>query len=159
MAHDTNVSRRSVLAGIALAPVAAARRAGGQAEPGSGAPGGGSAKAVQVQYLEIVTPDVEATCRALSRIHGVEFGEPVQVLGNARTAALAGGGLLGVRAPLRDDEEPVTRPYVLVDDVEAATAAAREAGAEIAIPPLELPGQGTFALYILGGVQHGLWQL
>lgn len=157
MAHDTNVSRRSVLAGIALAPVAA-RQAGGQAEPASGAPGGGQGKAMQVHYLEIVTPDVDATCRTLSKIHGVEFGEPEEMLGNARTAALADGGRLGVRAPMRDDEEPVTRPYLLVDDIEAATAAAREAGAEIAIPPLELPGQGTFSIYIQGGVQYGLWQ-
>lgn len=27
------------------------------------------------------------------------------------------------------------------------------------IPPLEIPGKGTFAIYIQGGVDHGLWQL
>ena len=26
-------------------------------------------------------------------------------------------------------------------------------------PPLEIPGQGTFSIYILGGIEHGLWQL
>ena len=34
-----------------------------------------------------------------------------------------------------------------------------EAGAEGAHPPLEIPGRGTFAIYIQGGVHHGLWQL
>ena len=30
---------------------------------------------------------------------------------------------------------------------------------EIAHPPMELPGYGTFAIYIQGGIQFGLWQL
>jgi uncharacterized protein len=109
-----------------------------------------------VQYLEIVTPDVDATCNVLARPHGVSFGEPDPSLGNARTAALRGGGRIGVRAPMRPDEHPVVRPYVLVQDIDAA---ARAAGAEIAHPPLEIPGHGRFAIYVQGGIQHGLWQL
>jgi len=115
--------------------------------------------AMQVQYLEIVTPEVEATCETLAKLHGVTFSEPVPELGQARTAELEGGGLLGVRAPMRETEEPVVRPYVLVEDIEAATKSAEAAGAVIALPPMELPGRGTFAIYILGGIQHGLWQL
>jgi hypothetical protein len=34
-----------------------------------------------------------------------------------------------------------------------------EAGAEIAHPPMELPGHGTFAIVIQGGIHHGLWQV
>lgn len=115
-------------------------------------------KTVLVQYLEIVTPDVEATCATLAQQHGVTFAEPDERLGNARTADLAGGGRIGVRAPMAEHEAPVVRPYVLVDDIEAAVAAAEAAGAQIAHPPLAIPGQGTFAIYILGGIQHGLWQ-
>lgn len=116
-------------------------------------------EAMLVQYLEIVTPDVEATCDALEEMHGVSFGEPVPELGNARTAALAGGGRIGVRAPLREDEEPVVRPYVLVDDIEAAVQAAEAAGGQFAMLPTEIPGHGRFAIYFLGGIQHGLWEL
>ena len=116
-------------------------------------------KAAPVHYLEIVTPDVEETCASLEELHGVTFGEPVSVLGNARTASLRGGGMLGVRAPMRPDEDPVVRPYVLVDDIEAAVEAARAAGAEIAIPAMEIPENGKFAIYIHGGIQYGLWQL
>ena len=29
---------------------------------------------------------------------------------------------------------------------------------EVAHPPMEIPGQGTFAIYIQGGIHHGLWQ-
>ncbi len=65
---------------------------------------------------------------------------------------------MGVRAPMRETEEPVVRPYWLVDDIEAAVAAAVEAGGELAHPPMEIPGHGTFAIYIQGGIDHGLWQ-
>jgi len=116
-------------------------------------------EAMQVHYLEIVTPDVKATCRALEELHEVSFGEPEAGLGNARTAVLSSGGLVGVRAPMRADEEPVVRPYLLVEDIEAAVAAAEAAGGEIAHPPLEIPGRGKFAIYFLGGIQYGLWQV
>ena len=116
------------------------------------------APAMQVYFLEIVTAESDATCKALAEIHGVEFGQPVPEFGNARTARLEGGGELSVRKPLRPDEGPVVRPYLLVDDIEAAAAAAKEAGAEIAIPPMEIPGRGKFSIYLLGGIEHGLWQ-
>lgn len=114
---------------------------------------------MQIHYLEIVTPDVDAVCADYETLHGVRFGEPEPVLGNARTAALTHGGRIGVRAPLHETEEPVVRPYLLVDDIEAAAAAAAAAGAEIAHPPLELPGHGSFAIFIQGGIHHGLWQV
>ncbi len=113
---------------------------------------------MQVHYLEIVTPDVDGTCAAHATLHGVSFGEPVAELGNARTATLANGGVIGVRAPMSEAETPVVRPYWLVDDVTAAVQSAEAAGAEIAHPPMEIPGHGTFAIYIQGGIQHGLWQ-
>lgn len=113
---------------------------------------------MKIYYLEIVTPDVPAVCAAYAAVEGVEFGTPDAGLGNARTAPLPGGGLIGVRAPLHETEQPVVRPYWLVDDIAAAVAAVEKAGAQIAHPPLEIPGHGTFAIYIHGGVQHGLWQ-
>ena len=113
---------------------------------------------MRVEYLEIVTPEVDATCEALSKIHGVEFTAPIAELGNARTADLSGGGRIGVRAPMHESEAPVVRPYLSTDDVEAAAAAAEGAGAEIAHPPMEIPGQGKFAIFLQGGNQHALWQ-
>jgi predicted enzyme related to lactoylglutathione lyase len=114
---------------------------------------------MQIHYLEIVTKEVDAVCAAYTAANGVQFGNPDAGLGNARTARLPGGGLVGVRAPLRETEEPVVRPYWLVDDIDAAVAAAVEAGGEVAHPPMEIPSHGTFAIYIQGGVDHGLWQL
>ncbi len=116
------------------------------------------ARAMQIHYLEIVTKEVDAVCAAYAAVNGVQFGNPNAGLGNARTAALPGGGMLGVRAPMHDAEEPVVRPYWLVDDIGAALASAVKSGVEVAHPPLEIPGVGTFAIYIQGGINHGLWQ-
>lgn len=114
--------------------------------------------ALEVEFLEIVTPEVDGTIATLEKLHGVKFGKPVMEFGNARTAALEGGGLVSVRAPMRETEEPVVRPYVLVKDIDAAVKALEGSGAEIAIGPMQIPGRGKFAIYILGGIQHGLWQ-
>ena len=112
---------------------------------------------MKIHYLEIVTGEVDSVCSAYAAANDTQFGEPDSRLGNARTAPLPGGGLVGVRAPLRETEEPVVRPYWLVEDIEAAVAAAIEAGGELAVAPTEIAGHGTFAIYLQGGVDHGLW--
>ena len=114
---------------------------------------------MKLHYLEIVTSDVDAACRAYAASLDLEFGPPDPLLGNARTGTLPDGGRVGVRAALSDMETPVVRPYWLVDDIERALAKAVAEGGEVAHPPLEIPGRGTFAIYILGGVHNGLWAL
>jgi predicted enzyme related to lactoylglutathione lyase len=115
--------------------------------------------AVNIHYLEIVTPKVDETCKALEKTHGVAFGQPIAEFGNARMTKLKSGGRIGVRAPMRETEEPVVRPYILVDDIEAAVETVKAAGGEFAILPTEIRGEGKFAIYFLGGIQYGLWQL
>ena len=114
---------------------------------------------MQIQYLEIVTTDVEATCQSFVAQHGVRFSDPADEFGAARIAIMSGGGRIGVRAPMGDQEAPVVRPYMLVDDIEAASDMAERAGASFAMRATEIPGHGKFEIYILGGVQHGLWHL
>ena len=114
---------------------------------------------MRIHYLEIVTKDVDASCELYSQMLGMTFGKADPDLGGARTAALAGGGMLGIRAPLRDTEMPVVRPYMLVKDIQASVAAAARSQAEIAMAPTEIMGYGRFAIVIQGGIEFGLWQL
>lgn len=114
---------------------------------------------MQVHYLEIVTPEVDAACATLENLHDMSFGERVAELGDARMASLPDGSTIGVRAPMHEAEAPVVRPYRLVEDAAVAAAAAEAGGAEILHPPMLIPGHGTFAIYLQGGVQFGLWQL
>ena len=114
---------------------------------------------MRVHYLEIVSRDVDAVCEAYEMAHAVSFDAPDEALGGARTCALPDGSIIGVRGPLRDTEEPVVRPYWRVDDIEKAVASLEAVGATIAVPPMEIPGKGTFAIFLLGANEHGLWQL
>ena len=113
---------------------------------------------VKIHFLEIVTPDVDAACTLYSKMYGVTFGDADQKLGGARTAKLDGGGMLAIRAPLRETEKPVVRPYVLVEDIKEAVSEATKGGAVIAMAPTEIKGHGQFAIVIHGGIESGLWQ-
>jgi len=114
---------------------------------------------LKVQYLEIVSHDADSVCKAYSITHSVFFSEPDELLGGARTCTLADGSIVGIRGPMRETEEPVVRPYWLVDDIEQAVVKVEAEGAIIAMPPMEIPGKGTFAIYLLGSNDHGFWQL
>lgn len=114
---------------------------------------------MKIHYLEIVTSDVDALCNQYAATCKTAFSEPDVSLGGARTAALTGGGFVGIRGPLRETETPVVRPYVLVDDIQASVAAAAEGGAEVAIASMAIPGHGTIAVVIQGGIETGMWQV
>ena len=68
------------------------------------------------------------------------------------------GSIVRIRAPLADHESPIMRTYVAVEDIAQAVKAAEARGALIAYPPTKQGGAGTFAIFIEGGVQHGLWE-
>jgi predicted enzyme related to lactoylglutathione lyase len=113
---------------------------------------------MSLHYLEVVCRDVERQCSVFERAHGLSFGPEVAELGQARVAESPAGHLVGVRAPLADHEEPIVRAYLAVGDITAAVAEAEAAGAMIAYPPTQQGDTGTWAIYIMDGVQIGLWQ-
>ena len=39
----------------------------------------------------------------------------------------------------------------------SAVAAAVQGGVKLALPPMQLRGHGTCAIYLQGGNEHGLW--
>ena len=111
-----------------------------------------------IHYLEIVCHDVAAQCALLERVHGLSFGPAMADLGQARVAKAADGSLIGVRAPLAEHEQPVTRTYLEVEDIARAIKDAEAVGGEVAYPPTRQGDTGTWAIYFLGDVQLGLWQ-
>lgn len=111
-----------------------------------------------IRYLEIVTPDVAGTVAVFEKSSAVKFSDPIEALGNARTAPMAGGAQMGIRAPMSETEEPVTRTYFATDNIEVATEQAVAAGAELAHPVMEIPGQGKFSIFFHGDNQFGYWQ-
>ncbi len=109
---------------------------------------------MQIHYLEIVTRKVDADVPCTPRRTDCSSASPTPDSATRARRRWREGA-----SPMHESEQPVVRPYWLVDDIESAVAAAVKAGGEIAHPPMEIPGHGTFAIYFDGGVQHGLWQL
>lgn len=46
-----------------------------------------------------------------------------------------------------------------VADINRAVEQAAALGAEIALEPVEIPGRGRIAIYFVGGIEQGLWQV
>ena len=92
-------------------------------------------------------------------VYKVSFGEPEPLLGQARTAKMSDGSIIGVRAPMHESEAAVIRPYWLVDDINVAVENAAAQGAVIVHEVMEISGKGKFAICIIGDNHHGFWQL
>jgi hypothetical protein len=113
---------------------------------------------MQAHYIEIVSKNIDKQRKVLEQVHGLSFGPEVHDLGQAQVAKTANGVLIGVRAPLAEHEQPIVRTYFMVEDISKAVKAAEAAGAVIAYPPTKQGETGTWAIYIIDEIQHGLWQ-
>ncbi len=51
------------------------------------------------------------------------------------------------------------RSWRCLTDIRASVEMASKLGAAVALEPVELPGQGMIAIYLHGGIEHGLWQV
>lgn len=110
-------------------------------------------------YLEIVTSDVEGARQLYGTAYGWDFEAKGPEWGNSFVATLPDGSLCGIRASLHEQENPIVRTYLRVADIEAAVQEAGQLGAQIALEPMEIPGQGKIAVYLHGGIEQGLWQV
>jgi predicted enzyme related to lactoylglutathione lyase len=113
-----------------------------------------------VHYIEYVVKDPEQLVRAFEKQHPWRFAQASELAGSW-VAELPGGGLCGIRGPMNDDEKRglVVRTYVRVADLDRAVAIARENGATIAIESMSVGKYGRIAIYVIEGVQQGLWQV
>ncbi len=112
----------------------------------------------EIHYLEIVAEDALAARDFYSSAYGWQFEGPTPELGGAYIADLPGGGVCGIRGSLHEQETPTVRTYVRVADVEASTKRAEQLGATVALGPTELPGRGRIAIYLICGIEQGIWQ-
>ncbi len=112
-----------------------------------------------IHYLEMVTPDAKALSELYHQLHGWVFQPLVPELGNAYVASLPGGMLFGIRAPMSAEEKPISRTYVRIPDIADAVQNAKRNGANILLENMEIPGRGNIAIFSLGGLEHGVWQI
>jgi len=111
-----------------------------------------------VHYVELVASEPDKLRGALEKTHGWSFVQEAE-LGGAWVAEMPGGGRCGIRAPMHAQEKPVTRTYVRVQDLARAVEIAGANGATIIVPPMDVGKHGRIAIYVLGGIEQGLWQV
>ncbi|MFK8052466.1 MAG: VOC family protein [Woeseiaceae bacterium] len=114
---------------------------------------------MKIHYIEMVSSDVTATCHLHECIDGLEFSSPDPDLGGARVALRPDGVRIGVRAPMHEAEQPLTRHYFLTEDITSTLAQAVSAGAITLLPPMPLGPHGSCAIVESGGVQIGFWSI
>ncbi|HTJ33383.1 MAG TPA: VOC family protein [Dactylosporangium sp.] len=108
-----------------------------------------------VSYVEINSPDLDATRRFVSSVFGWDpapFAAPDYLVAPRGDAPGVDTGLLASR-----DGQPRTVPVIRVDSLDTATAAVREHGGQVVVEPFTIKGVGH-GCYILdpAGVLIGL---
>jgi predicted enzyme related to lactoylglutathione lyase len=98
----------------------------------------------EFNHIEIPYDDEERAKRFYGGVFGWTFS---QVEGfDAYDLFTSGpGGLGGALGKRGESAGETTRNYILVDDIEAASAKVTELGGTITLPKSEIPGQGWYA--------------
>ncbi|MFT6042533.1 MAG: putative enzyme related to lactoylglutathione lyase, partial [Gammaproteobacteria bacterium] len=102
--------------------------------------------------------DAQAAKNYYASAFGWQFQEAPE-LGGALVASLPGGSLCGIREPMHAAEKPLVRTYLRVADIRAAVADAKRLGAEVMLEHMEIPGRGQIAIFGIGGIEQGVWQV
>jgi uncharacterized protein len=99
-------------------------------------------------WCELMTTDVEAAKRFYGSLFGWEL-EDKNLTGMPYSVATAGGapigGIMG-KPPGMEAVPPHWGSYITVDDVDATAKQAEELGAQICLPPTDIPTVGRFCM-------------
>lgn len=114
-----------------------------------------------IAHTEVVTANVAGTKAFYERTFGWKFQNLGPDMGNYEMATLPNGMTYGLRAPQPGNagDKPGVVNYTLVPDVKKAVADAKKHGAQVMLEPQEVPGKGWFAICLVQGTPHGVWQV
>jgi predicted enzyme related to lactoylglutathione lyase len=111
-------------------------------------------------HVELNTTDIGKAKSFYSTLFGWQLRD--EEMGNDVTYTMidvgegTGGGMMTHPIP---GAPSVWLPYVLVDDINAATEKARSLGAQVVREPMEVPGAGWLAIFLdPTGAALGMWQ-
>ncbi len=112
-------------------------------------------------WVDLSTSDPAAAKEFYGGLFGWEVADagPVEETGGYAMFTLRGKQVAGI-GPLMDPNQPqVWSTYISTDDADAATARARDAGAQVIVEPMDVMEAGRMAVVIhpAGGVV-GFWQ-
>lgn len=113
-------------------------------------------------WVDISPPDVEAAAAFYGSVFGWQFVErtPAGVSGRYLVAQLEGKDVAGIGSPVGDlPPSPAWSTSIAVDDAGAATTAVIEAGGQVVVGPVDVPGAGRVAVCTdPAGAGFKVWQ-
>lgn len=111
-----------------------------------------------MEFVEFSSRQPADTMRFLESVFGWQFQSRTMPQGEYLAFQAPGGGHGGVR-PTRASETPGSLSYVRVDDLARAVTRVTQAGGSIVLPPVDLPGMGSFFWFQApGGPILACWQ-
>lgn len=112
-------------------------------------------------WIDLGTPDQDAATKFYGALFGwsVEEDENAEQTGGYRTAQLRGKPVGGVMRLMQEGQPPAWLTYVAVEDADATTAKAREAGGAVHVEPMSVLDYGRMAVIAdPTGAAFGIWQ-
>ena len=110
-------------------------------------------------WADLSTSDVEGAREFYGALFGWEWEIAGPEYGNYSTGSLRGKKVAAVASRMDDSQPVVWTTYLAVDDADKWAAAVPEAGGTVAVPPMEIPGQGRMAIGVdPTGAAFGIWE-
>jgi predicted enzyme related to lactoylglutathione lyase len=112
-------------------------------------------------WIDLGTPDQDAAGEFYGGLFGwsLREDENAEQTGGYRVASLDERAVGGVMKLMQEGQPPAWMTYICVEDADASTAAAREAGGEVVVEPMTVLDYGRMAiLKDPTGAVLGLWQ-
>lgn len=112
-------------------------------------------------WIDLMVDDPEATRRFYAEALGWQFTEPLADLADYATALVGGRRVAGIFRATRElrDVPHAWLVHLATDDAWSLDRRATAAGARSVVPPTDLPGAGTTAVWVdPGGAPFGAWQ-
>lgn len=110
-------------------------------------------------HIELATTDVVRAKAFYGKLFDWEMEEVPPPAGPYTTVSVGKGTGGGIMQQLMPDAPSAWLPYVLVDDIDAATRKARSLGADIMKASEEVPGMGWLTIFTdPTGAHLGLWE-
>ncbi len=112
-------------------------------------------------WADITVPDLEVARAFYGPLFGWEFEVGGPDTGSYTQAVVDGRRVVGLGEPLGDDPAPPPAwcLYLATDELATTVAAATEAGAQVALPPMDVLDLGSMAVLVdAAGAAFGLWQ-
>jgi uncharacterized protein len=112
-------------------------------------------------WIDLGTPDQDAAGQFYGRLFGWDLHEDenAEETGGYRTAQIDGRPVGGVMKLMQEGQPPAWLSYFAVEDADATTAKAREAGGVIHVEPMSVLDYGRMAVLAdPTGAAFGIWQ-